>query len=276
MGTTGVIGVIQVRCSSSRLPNKSLMPLMDMPVFEHVYRRAVRSTIFDNVIIATSVDRSDDRLVNLCSMKKIPIYRGSLEDVLSRYYRIAKAFNAEHIVRLTGDCPLLDTGVIEEVVVRHLLHDNDYTSNVIKPTYPDGLDAEAMTKEALTRVHLTAVDPVDREHVTQMIMKNQDRYICENVAQKKDHSNLRWSIDHQEDYDFVKAVYEHLYDKQKPDDTGYKYFGMDAVLKLIKKRPEIVQNANHLRNEGLIISEQKDSRDGGGDSRVCNGAELRG
>lgn len=242
-----VLGVIQARCSSTRLPNKSMTFIHEKSMFEWVYRRALNAKSLSGLVVATSTAPSDDKLYYYCRQRRIPVYRGSLDDVLLRYYKLAEAFKAKHVVRLTGDCPLIDPKVIDKVVNKHIAHDMDYTSNVIKPTYPDGLDVECISFYALADTHQNAVSEVDRQHVTQYILKRQDYFRCLSVENDKDLSSHRWTVDEKEDLEFVMSVYDYFVGKQKK-----QIFYMSDILKFIQLNPNIVVNDKFKRNEGLL------------------------
>ena len=136
-----ILAILQARMTSTRLPNKVLAPILGQPMLARQIERLRRATTLDKLVVATSDDASDDPLAAMCEDISVPFYRGSLNDVLGRFKGVCEAFGSvNHIVRLTGDCPLADPAVIDAVVRHHLASGADYTSNALQPTWPDGLD----------------------------------------------------------------------------------------------------------------------------------------
>ena len=164
-----VLAIVQARCSSSRLPGKVLAPILEKPMIIHELERLQRSQYIDKVILATSTDSSDDSLVKIAE-KVVNVYRGSLDDVLDRYYQCAKLYNPEHVVRITGDCPVIDWRLVDEVITKHLNEGNDYTS--LTEHFPDGLDTEIFRFSVLERAWREAEFRSEREHVTLYIRKH--------------------------------------------------------------------------------------------------------
>lgn len=207
--------------------------------------RISRSETIDRLVIATSKQASDDPIEKLCVSLNIACHRGSLDDVLERFNGAYDEFGpAEHVVRLTGDCPLADPEVIDIVVRHHLKTSADYTTNAIQPTWPDGLDIEIMRSFALRRAHNEANRPSEREHVTPYIYSHPHLFHLEHVKGERDLSLLRWTVDEPADLAFVRAVYEELY-------FSNPAFRTEDVLALLENRPELAQlNGNFVRNEG--------------------------
>ncbi len=240
-----VLGILQARVSSSRLPGKALKPLLGQPMLARQIERLHRVEGWSKLVVATSTDRSDDAVADLCQTLGIGCHRGSLEDVLARFWQAARAEQASHIVRLTGDCPLTDPALIDRVIACHLASGADYTSNCLRPSYPDGLDVEAMRWSALDAAHHEAVSIAEREHVTLFIHRRPDRFICENIAAPEDWSALRWTVDEAEDLALVEAIYEALY----PVDPA---FTTADILDWLARHPAWrTFNAGHRRNAGL-------------------------
>ena len=144
-----VLAIIQARSSSSRLPGKVLMPILGEPMLLRQIERVRRSNLINNIVVATSLDSSDDALVYLLKSRGINCYRGDLNNVLKRFYDTALCYKTEHIVRITGDCPLIDYEVIDKVISLHLRSNSNYTSNTNPPTFPDGLDVEVFNFYAI-------------------------------------------------------------------------------------------------------------------------------
>lgn len=244
--------ILQARVSSSRLPGKVLKPILERPMLVRQIERISRARRFDRLIVATSTDSDDDAIEALCQALGVNVYRGPLDDVLARYHGAAGAFGCDHIVRLTGDCPLADPTLIDDLIELHLDGRFDYSSTGIEPSFPDGLDAEIMTRAALETAHAQARLPSEREHVTLFLYEHPADFRIGSLTGGRDLSHLRWTVDEPEDFTFVTRVYEALY----PSDPG---FGTDDILALLDRQPELAQiNARFERNEGLRRSRQRD------------------
>lgn len=243
-----VIAVLQARTSSSRLPNKVMLPILGKPMLAHQIERVVKSKKIDKLIVATSKESSDNVIEQLCGELGVACFRGNLDDVLDRFYQTTVHEGAEHIVRLTGDCPLADPNVIDSIISRHLSKNSDYTSNSLPPTFPDGLDVEVMTFNALKKAWENAVLLSEREHVTLYLRREDVGNKIDNYENDFDLSDLRWTVDEPEDFKFVSKIYSELYQKNNN-------FGLQDVLLLLKKQPELnLINSGFTRNEGLVKS----------------------
>ncbi|MGH9764062.1 MAG: cytidylyltransferase domain-containing protein, partial [Blastocatellia bacterium] len=176
MGSEKVLAIVQARLGSSRLPKKVMMDVAGEPMLIRVIRRVKAITGVDEVVLATTSAEQDRALLDMAADYQVPAYAGSEDDVLDRFYHTAKAFGAQTIVRVTGDCPLLDPEVSIRVLERFLLGDCDYASNTLKATFPDGLDTEVFSVQALTRAWQEATLKSEREHVTPFIWKNVDKF----------------------------------------------------------------------------------------------------
>lgn len=245
------LAVIQARMGSSRLPGKVLMDLVGQPVLWHVIQRVKKSKLIDEVIVATTISKQDLEIVKFCANNGIRVFSGSEEDVLDRYYQTAKLFKPENVIRITADCPLHDPFVIDGVIQKHITENNDYTSNTVKLTYPDGLDCEVMKFFILSEAWQNGKLASEREHVTQYIIKN-NHYKIGCLENKTDKSGYRWTLDKEEDYNFIRKIYENLWDKNH-------FFSSDDIYKLLEENPEIKElNKGIIRNEGLLKSINND------------------
>jgi len=214
------VAILQARMSSTRLPGKVMKPLAGRPMIERQLERLRRCETLERLVVATSLDTSDDPLAALLGELGVDVHRGSLTDVLDRYVGAAQAFGVTgDVVRLTADCPLADPGVIDGCVRRRVELGVDYCSNGRRRTYPHGLDVEAFTLEALLTAGREATDPYDREHVTPFIYRHPERFTIGELAQAQDEGYLRWTVDTPEDFAFVERVYAALY-PTKPDFTS--------------------------------------------------------
>ena len=239
-----IAAILQARVSSTRLPGKVLRPILGVPMIIRQIERIHRAQLIDKLIIATSTDPTDNTLADLCEEKNIVFFRGSLNDVLDRFYQAAKPLHPEHIVRLTGDCPLTDPQLVDRIITFHLQGGFDYTSNALEPTYPDGLDVEIFRFPCLDQAWKEATLPSQREHVTPFINRQPDRYRIGHIKNAVDLSHLRWTVDEPLDFVLVTRIYEELL-PENPE------FTTDDVLALLNANPELITlNARYARNEG--------------------------
>lgn len=249
-----ILAILQARVSSTRLPGKVLKTLQGKPMISHQIDRILKSKKIDKLIIATSTDKSDDSLETIAKNINVDCFRGSLNNVLTRFYDAAFQYQPGHIVRLTGDCPLTDPKIIDQTISFYLAGDYDYVSNSVEATFPDGLDVEIFSFQTLQEAFTEAKFPSQREHVTPFINSQPDRYQLGCFKQSTDLSHLRWTVDEPEDFEFVKEIYRSLFPKN-PD------FGMHDVLNLIEQNPELPSiNNNFTRNEGLQKSLKDDKQ----------------
>lgn len=244
------VAIIQARVGSSRLPGKVLEPLAGRPMLRRVVDRVGRARRVARVAVATSRAPADDALEALCRTGGIPCYRGSEEDVLSRYAEAARAFGADPIVRITADCPLIDPAIVDRVLEAYAAGAVDYVSNIDPPSYPDGLDVEVFSADALERANAEARLRSEREHVTLYIRNHPQLFRKRNVLGERDLSALRWTVDEPADLEVARAIYQRL---------GEEPFGMEDVLRLLQKEPEISRaNSGIARDEGLAKSLRED------------------
>lgn len=250
-----VLALVQARLGSTRLPGKALLEIAGRPMLSHVIARTLAIPGVDQTVLATTVSRDDDALVELARREGVPSVRGSVEDVLDRFHSALLEHPADSILRVTADCPLLDPEVSGLVVRDYLEHQEeaDYVSNVQRLTYPDGLDTEIFSAAVLERSWREAWLPSDREHVTTYIREERNGFRVRNVAHGEDLSMHRWTVDEPRDLELVRTIYGEL----APD--GMRVFGMREVLDLLRARPELsTLNAGIERNEGLARSRRLD------------------
>jgi len=244
--------IIQARVGSSRLPGKVIREILGKEMLLHEVERVLNSRRTDVMVIATTSNKADDsveKLVWLYNNPKVLLYRGSEDDVLDRYYNAAKKADCEVIVRVTGDCPLIDWEVIDAAIDEFLSGRYDYVSNVLpKRTYPRGLDVEVFGFKTLEWMWKNCEKQYEREHVTAYIRENPKRFKIKNITSSKDLSSLRWTVDEERDFMFVTAIYQELYPFKKS-------FKTVDILALLKKRPELskinseVEQKKNLNNE---------------------------
>ncbi len=227
-------------------------PILGRPMIERQIERLMRCKRVEQLIVATSDHQEDGVLETLCRRIKVACFRGDLENVLDRFYQAAKPYNPKHVVRLTGDCPLTDPWLIDDLIKFYLDSQCDYASNCQEPTLPDGLDAEIFSFAALTQAWKEAVLPSHLEHVTSFIRSHPERFKIGQYKYRKNLSNLRWTVDEPEDLQFATKVYEKLY-------PANAKFRTEDILALLEREPEIMQiNSRFHRNNGLKKSIEKD------------------
>jgi glutamate-1-semialdehyde 2,1-aminomutase/spore coat polysaccharide biosynthesis protein SpsF len=233
---------------STRLPNKAMLNLSGKPVLWHVVDRIKHSKLIDDIIIATTTNKQDDIIAKFARAENIKIFRGSESDVLDRYYRAARKYKAEIIVRITADCPLIDPQIIDKGIRFFLKGHYDYVCNTFVLTYPEGLDIEVISFKALQKAWQKAKLLSDREHVTTYIWNNREKFITGNVKNNKNLSAMRWTLDEKRDLQFIAEVYRKLY-------KNNRIFYMIDILKLLKKNPSLKNiNMDIKRNEGYLKS----------------------
>jgi spore coat polysaccharide biosynthesis protein SpsF (cytidylyltransferase family) len=239
-----ITAIIQARLGSTRLPGKTLMTIEGDSLLGHLVRRVKASKYVENIIIATTTKEKDNAIVNFAKNNNLRFYRGSEEDVLDRFYKAAIEYNVETIVRVTPDCPLLDSKVMDLVISKYLEGDYDFVCNTMPPTYPDGLDTEVFSFKALEKAWREAKKSSEREHVTPYIYNHPEFFKIYNCVNDIDYSGMRWVVDEEVDCRFVTEVYKHLY-------RYGEMFYMDDILDLLSKHPELNDiNRNIKRNEG--------------------------
>jgi len=244
------IAIIQARLGSSRLPGKVLLDIAGQPMLSRVVARLRRSALLDGLVVATTVDASDDLLVEFCRERGYDCLRGSQFDVLGRYYQAAKELHAGRVVRITADCPVIDPLLVDQAVQEFVRSDVDFAANRLPPpfgrTFPIGLDIEICSFKALERAWQEADQPYQREHVMP--------YLYEDASLEKisptlsrattgrnfkvlllnhvpDYGTLRWTVDTPADLEFMQQVYAHF--------DGRDDFSWLDVLKLVQEHPEI-------------------------------------
>jgi spore coat polysaccharide biosynthesis protein SpsF len=207
-----MLTILQARASSTRLPGKVLKDLVGAPMLARQIERVLRAGRIGNLVLATSTDASDNPVAALARGLGVACHRGPLDDVLARFAGALEAFGpADHVVRLTGDCPLIDPEVIDATIARHLATGADYTSNTLALTFPKGQDVEVMKAEHLAAAAREATTPYEREHVTPFLYRHPERFTLANLARDPPLPDLRWTVDTQQDFEFVEQVYRALY-----------------------------------------------------------------
>lgn len=241
------VAIIQARMSSSRFPGKVLEPLLGLPMIVFMARRVQQARLVDEVLVATSTDPSDDALAQALQSHGIACFRGSLNDVLGRFHDAAVHTRADQVVRLTGDCPLMDADLVDRALALLTSSGADYVSNVAPPSYPDGLDVEAFTMAALHDAWRNAQLPSEREHVTLYLRAGHLHVKTAGWAGVADLSALRWTVDHCDDLEHVKAL---IIAAGHASPIGFDRFDIYRGI----ERHALTAGAGHQRNEGLAKS----------------------
>lgn len=247
-----IFALIQARTGARRLANKVLLDLCGKTVLEHVIDRVSRARTIDEAVVVTTVRKEDLKIVELVSRKGTRTLCGSEDDVLDRYYQAARLLNAQHIVRITADCPVIDADVIDQVVNYYFKSKADYCSNTITQTFPDGLDVEVFSFDALAKAWKNARLSSEREHVTPYIRNNARLFKVVSIEHPVNLGVHRWTLDEKKDYEFLSELFNGLYRKNA-------YFGMSDILKFLEKNPGLKSiNTQITRNEGYARSLRND------------------
>jgi spore coat polysaccharide biosynthesis protein SpsF len=238
-----VLGILQARMSSSRLPGKVLKPILGRPLLQHQIDRVRRAASLDSLVVATSIDASDDPIAALCEQAGVACFRGSLSDVLERFHQAASFYQAQTIVRLTGDCPLVDPSIVDATVA--LFRSDAYDLARTDASFADGLDVEVLSFGALDTATRRATRPSDREHVTLYIHRQPEVFRIAEYSSPTDLSGLRLSVDELPDFELVRRIYEALY----PVNAAFTTADIVALLAARSDLREL--NRGIARNAGL-------------------------
>ena len=243
--------MIQARTGSSRLPGKVLSEIENEPMIWHVINRVKKIKSVQQIALITTKEKSDQALLNIADDEGIIGFVGDTKDVLNRHYQCALKIYADPIIRITGDCPVIDPFLVEEMLLFYLKNNYDYVSNIHPATYPDGLDTEIFSFNTLKHVALNAKLNSEREHVTSYIEKHSELFKIYNFENDTDLSNIRLTVDQKEDLELIR----HIYSMMSPKSN----FGLNEILNLISTNPEILKiNLKFKRNEGYLKSIKED------------------
>lgn len=251
------LAILQARMSSSRLPGKVLKRINGIPLLKYQCDRLSNSKKINQLIIATSTSLLDDKINEFAKLNNIECYRGSLNNVLERFFFCAKEFLSNknikelNIIRLTGDCPIIDANLVDEVISMYELNECNYASNTLKPTFPDGMDVEVFDFSSLETAYLESTLDSEKEHVTPFI-KNNHRFLRLNYSSKFDYSSFRFTVDLERDFILIEELIKGLYDKN----PNFSY--LDAI-SYMEKNPNLININSHIkRDEGYLASLKKD------------------
>jgi len=237
--------IIEARTSSSRLPNKVVAEIEGKPMIFYVIDRIKQIKSVEQIILATTQEENDKILTEIAKQNSIGSFVGDSIDVLDRGYQCALQNNADPIIRITGDCPLIDPDIVEEMLEFYLKNNYDYVSNRINPKYPDGLDVEIYSFNTLQMAAQNAKWSSERELVTTYITKNPKNFKIFSYENQEDLSEYRWTVDEQKDLEFIRKIYSIM----KPKTN----FSMKEIIEILSKNSELLKiNAGIMRNEGHL------------------------
>jgi spore coat polysaccharide biosynthesis protein SpsF len=245
--------IIQARLGSQRFPKKTIKSIENKPMIWHVINRLKQVKASNQIILATTKNDEDKILLNIADKMNIFSFTGSSNDVLDRYYSCAKKFFADPIIRITGDCPLLDPFLIDDMIEFFQKNNFDYLSNTLEPTYPDGLDVEIFSFQTLEKIMKKSNLKSEHEHVTSYLKTHLNEFQTYNFINDKDLSHHRWTIDQKEDLEFVKKIYSLSNSKST--------LNMQIILDIISNNPQLMEiNEGIDRDEGYQYSLENDDK----------------
>jgi len=230
--------IIQARTSSTRLPHKVLMELpygSGITVLQQVIRRLKKSKKLDDIIIATTTDLADEKIMKISEKENVKRFKGSMDDVLERYYLAAKESELDTVVRVTSDCPCIDPEVVDLTIEKHINAKADFTSNILSRTFPRGLDTEVLSFRTLETAHLQANQKFEREHVCPYIYRSHPtsfKIVSVEAPANLKADDIRLTLDTKEDYALLCLIYDHLFYKNK-------FFTTEDIIHLFRRKPWI-------------------------------------
>lgn len=242
-----IVACIQARMGSTRLKKKVLRKILGRTLIEHIFRRLKTAEEIDEIILSTSTKKENDILVKHARKIGLKYYRGSEKDLMARLYQTVKKFKGDALVRITGDCPLVDPEIVDMMVKfwRANYQKFDLVTNAFPPTFPDGLGVEVLSTSTLKKIDSEVKDSLYREWLTCYIMENPDKFRIYNLENSVDLSSMRWTVDYPEDLVFVREVFKAL-------DKENKIFTMADILSFLKKNPRVVK-INEKRIDKAVV-----------------------
>ena len=235
-----VVAIVQARMGSTRLPGKVMKKIMGRSMLWHIVNRIEKSKFIDKTIIATTRDKKDDVIEDFANKYHLGIYRGSENDIVDRFYNAAEKYNADVIVRIWGDCPLIDPEIIDYTMEKFLSYKADYANNFNPPTFPVGMNVEIYSFNTLEQIWKETNNPFFREYPFEYIYANQNSFRAIYAKNDRDLSDIHWTVDYIEDFELIKFFFVKLYSK-------HKVFNMKNILDLIDKHPELREVNKELR-----------------------------
>lgn len=247
--------ILQGRTGSTRLPGKVLLPLAGKPVMQQVYERIRYCRNIDSILVATSTAEEDDSIFELFTRLGVPVFRGSKEDPLDRYYRAASHYGLRHIVRIMADCPLVDPAIVDQVIA--LYFSGGYEFCCLGGEFPTGLDTTVFSYSALARCWREGLRRSEREHITAYLSHHPEQFNIGVLERHQGLSHHRWVMDYEADYQFITKIYEALY-------VPGQLFASAEILELVQEQPQLLRiNAEIPRDEGYLkalAQEQAEAR----------------
>ena len=242
------MAIIQARMGSTRFPGKAMLEVLGKPLLSFCLERLLLCKYLNKIVVAVPSNPRDQIIVDFCRKNDISVFIGSENDVLDRYYQAALTFNADVIVRITGDCPLCDPKIIDEIIQVYIQKypNYEYVSNVIDRRYPRGLDVEVFSMQCLEKIKRYAATTSEKEHVTTYLLTHLDRFKVISVTQEKDLSSYRWTVDTKEDFLLVKSILEALYPYNP-------HFSSEDILKMYEKHPEWKEINSHIKQKEIEL-----------------------
>jgi len=240
-----VVAIIQARMGSTRLPGKVLLKVLNKPLLAYQVERVKRSKLINEIVIATTTEELDQEIVDFCELMSLSYYRGSEDDVLSRYYEAASIYKADIVVRITSDCPLIDPNIIDLVINEFITNMKkiDYASNTVQRSFPIGMDIEVMSFSLIESINRINLVQSFREHVTPYVYKS-GIFIIKQVLQEMDKSHIRLTVDTPEDFILISKVIEELYPKNPS-------FSLQDLYELFDKKPELLLINHHIKQKKI-------------------------
>jgi spore coat polysaccharide biosynthesis protein SpsF len=239
--------IVQARVGSTRLPKKILKKIKNKMILDYVFERLKYCKRANDIILATTTNRNDDILEKYARENEIKYYRGSEEDVLKRYYDVAKKYKSDVIVRITSDCPLIDPEIVDEMIKKHIENKADYTSNIIKRTFPRGMDIEIFNFDILEETYKNANEKYHREHVTPYIREHPERFKFQNIEAKEkiNRPDIRITVDTKEDFELIKKILLHF------EEIDFK---AGDVIDFLDENPELYEINKNVIQKGVKSS----------------------
>lgn len=240
------VAIIEARMKSSRLPGKVLKPILGRPMLEHLAERLKRCRCLNNVIIATTDSDSDDPIEALAKRLGVGCFRGSEEDVLDRVLSAVREYQADVIVEITGDCPLVEAEKIDQMLQSYNHLDYDFMANRLDGSYPPGLGLRIFKRETLERVDSMTRDSIDREHVTLYVWEHPELFTIYHFQNNLNprYWDIRLTVDNEEDFALIERIFEELYPKN-PN------FGLYDIIDLLELHPELLEINKHIQDKPI-------------------------
>jgi spore coat polysaccharide biosynthesis protein SpsF (cytidylyltransferase family) len=249
---TKIVIIVQARLGSTRFPKKVLKLIQKKSMIWHVINRLKQVSDIDNIILATTTKKEDTVLINIAKNNDVDYFQGKTSNVLNRFYECTKKFDADVVIRITADCPLIDPKLIQQMLNFYVNNNFDYVSNTIKPTYPDGLDVEIFSFQVLKKTFESAKLQSELEHVTPYIKKNPKKFKLFNFENTRDYSNIRLTVDEPDDLKFIRQIYKKL-----ESETS----SFNKIIKIISSEPKLLKINQHIpRDSGYLKSLKNDEK----------------